>query len=213
VIALDDLKCTFDSNGFCKWSNVKEEDIFDWSSAKQTPSQGTGPLNDHTTGRGYFAYIEASRPRQRGDTAKLISPPVNNEQGCLLFWYHMKGSSIGKMGVYINEKNVLQVQGQQGTSWKLAKIDTSQYQPTHNGYRFTIEATVGFNVYSDIAIDDVTFQDKPCSNIADSIVTKTKVPPNCREISPYCKHAQREQHCRESTAYRSLCCRTCAAFV
>lgn len=50
-IALDHLKCNFDSNDLCAWSNLRDDD-FDWSVGQRTPSFGTGPSQDHTTKKG-----------------------------------------------------------------------------------------------------------------------------------------------------------------
>ena len=66
--------CTFESNQ-CGWINT-DKDNFDWSRKRgRTPSFGTGPSVDHTTGtnQGYFMYIETSFGRI-GDRARLLSP-------------------------------------------------------------------------------------------------------------------------------------------
>lgn len=88
---------------------------------------------------GYFTYIEASRPRKYGDRATLISPIVRAKEGCLVFWYHMRGSSIGQLRLYFStalashvmfEKN-----GEKGRDWLLAKIDVNPSWGTSSGYK------------------------------------------------------------------------------
>lgn len=67
-------KCTFEKNQ-CGWVNT-DKDNFDWRRKQgRTPSIGTGPSVDHTTGtnQGYFMYIETSFG-SIGDRARLVSP-------------------------------------------------------------------------------------------------------------------------------------------
>jgi hypothetical protein len=42
----------------------------------------TGPTNDHTYGtrQGWYAFIETSAPRAPNDTARLVSPPITDNQ-------------------------------------------------------------------------------------------------------------------------------------
>lgn len=66
--------CTFESNQ-CGWINT-DKDNFDWRHKQgRTPSIGTGPSVDHTTGtnQGYFMYIETSFGSV-GDRARLLGP-------------------------------------------------------------------------------------------------------------------------------------------
>ena len=88
---------------------------------------------------GYFTYIEASRPRKYGDRATLVSPIVRAKEGCLVFWYHMRGSGIGHLRLYLStalashvmfEKN-----GEKGRDWLLAKIDVNTSWGTSSGYK------------------------------------------------------------------------------
>jgi len=42
------VACTFEK-GICKWANDRTRDTMDWIlNSGSTPSQGTGPTNDHT---------------------------------------------------------------------------------------------------------------------------------------------------------------------
>ncbi|CAF4812080.1 unnamed protein product, partial [Rotaria socialis] len=57
----------------------------------------------HTTGSGYYAYIETSFPRLPGERARLISAlqfPSSTPR-CLTFWYHMYGPDIGALNVFV----------------------------------------------------------------------------------------------------------------
>lgn len=83
------LDCDFES-GLCSWE-TKGLGTFDWTlTSKQTPSSGTGPSGDHTTGSGNYVYIEASLPQKQGDRAVLKSPDLPaTTTNCLQFYYHM----------------------------------------------------------------------------------------------------------------------------
>ena len=53
-------------------------------------------------GSGHYAFIEASSPRRPNDTARLVSPSIPQTGGaCLFFWYHMYGTHINTLNVYV----------------------------------------------------------------------------------------------------------------
>ena len=63
-----------------------------------TPSHGTGPSEDHTTGQnghGFYAYFEASSPNWPTVASALVSPRLSpagpNTMLNLSFFYHMFG--------------------------------------------------------------------------------------------------------------------------
>lgn len=76
---------------------------------------------------GHYMYIESSAPRVQGDKARLTTPqlpPTNNK--CLTFWYHMYGSDIGTLNVYVSTYNklaspLITLQGDKGNKWKIAQ--------------------------------------------------------------------------------------------
>ena len=81
-------------------------------------------------------YTEASSPRSRGDKARLISPTEPATTGsCLEFWYHMYGSQIGTLNVYIRKSNTLPSRplwaenGNQRNIWKVARKTITSAQP------------------------------------------------------------------------------------
>ena len=81
-------------------------------------------LLSHT---GKYIFVESSSPAQEGDKAKLLSAKFPSTAGrCLSFWYHMYGSSIGALNVYINKEGlstlVFSKAGQQGDLWLQARV-------------------------------------------------------------------------------------------
>ena len=84
---------------------------------------------------GSYIFIEAS-PRSPGDKARLISDEIEpNEVVCLQFWYHMHGSDIGSLGIYLktnqSETLVWRLSGDQGNRWRFGQTvlnSTSLYK-------------------------------------------------------------------------------------
>ena len=72
-------------------------------------------------------YIETSSPRVQGDNAKLNSPLLTFRGNmCLTFFYHMYGSTIGRLNVVINgTKTVFSASGNKGNRWNEARINSS----------------------------------------------------------------------------------------
>ena len=72
-------------------------------------------------------YIETSSPQRLGDYAKLNSPLLRfSGNMCLKFFYHMYGSTTGKLNVIINgTKTVFSESGNKGNNWFEARITVS----------------------------------------------------------------------------------------
>ncbi|CAH3194704.1 unnamed protein product [Porites evermanni] len=162
----EEFTCNFDVS-LCGFEQGTD-DKFNWTRHKgNTPSSGTGPSFDHTTGdmTGYFVYIEASSPRKRGDNAKLYSPPLTFPgHMCLEFYYeglngtlyyHMSGAAIGSLKVTVNEKVVFSRSGDREDKWYKASINVSAIVGWH---RVTFEGVRG-----DIAIDDFSLTAGSCA--------------------------------------------------
>lgn len=90
---------------------------------------------------GYYAFIESSQPRHRGDKAWLLSESLSltgHSVHCFSFWYHMYGVSVGTLNVYKSTNGSLPgsiqwtLSGNQGNTWKQAHLPVS--------------STVAFNV-------------------------------------------------------------------
>eukprot|EP00058_Branchiostoma_floridae_P007724 XP_002593212.1 hypothetical protein BRAFLDRAFT_120140 [Branchiostoma floridae] len=153
------IDCDFDTNR-CNFTGDATAD-FEWRRrAGRTPSASTGPSFDHTTGSGYYMYIEASSPRQPGDTARLVSP-VLNAYGthCLQFAYHLYGDSIGELKVLVGSEVVFFRNASDGDFWQEAKMDVSL-----NNNQITFEGVVGIGWRGDVAIDDVLLYSGSCQS-------------------------------------------------
>ncbi|XP_070566222.1 MAM and LDL-receptor class A domain-containing protein 1-like [Ptychodera flava] len=182
--ALDDIEinpgpcqeygCDFE-DGLCYWTQDNETDTVDWIRNKgSTGGLHTGPRFDHTKGtaEGYYMYVDSSG-LVKTDNARLISailPPTPRDGYCFQFWYHMLGSRVGDLNVYIRNEYDEQTliwrrMGTQGDQWRHAQRDiymTSMYQ-------IVIEVANVDHQRSDIAIDDIsiTVGECPPSNECD----------------------------------------------
>ncbi|UJR31098.1 hypothetical protein I4U23_018606, partial [Adineta vaga] len=154
-------ECSFDDGSLCSWTNAADNQ-FDWLAQKGTTvTSSTGPNGDHTTGNGYYLYIETSTPALLGWKARLESEVyLDNGPRCFSFWYHMYGRDIGRLSVYLrsiatnnftSESLVWVLAGPQENNWKHG---FAPIQP--NGrYQIVIEGVRGKSFEGDIAIDDI----------------------------------------------------------
>ncbi|KAJ8340980.1 hypothetical protein SKAU_G00332710 [Synaphobranchus kaupii] len=185
-----DYVCGFEDERICGFTQDRS-DVFDWTRQNQLTqnpkrSANTGPDTDRSgTKEGYYMYIEASRPRQPLDTARLLSPLYNvtargpkgsNRMSyCISFYYHMRGKQMGALNVLLRVKSlamldtpVCSITGNQGPQWKLAKIPVTPIGP----FQVVFEGVRGTGYEGDIAIDDVSVtkgickQEKSISNQA-----------------------------------------------
>ena len=83
-----------------------------------------------------YMFIETSVPRSPGDKAHLVSTVFNKTGGrCFTFWYHMYGSNIGRLNVYVNTTSGRQLKwrliGNQGNRWSNGQMDVGS---TNGGY-------------------------------------------------------------------------------
>jgi hypothetical protein len=123
---------------------------------------------DHTYGdyNGVFLFIEASSPVQQGFNAILESTlflPTPSYSLCMDFWYHMYGTGIGSLNVYINVSNTSSLlwtqNGNKGNQWFNGQLTIKSAK----SFRIMIEAVRGKTHLSDIAIDDIDFIERSCA--------------------------------------------------
>ena len=74
-------------------------------------------------------YIETSSPRQPGEVARLISPRVDVAgPSCLRFAYHMFGSSVGQLSVFVDNRQdgwrlAWNQTGDMGSVWREDRVE------------------------------------------------------------------------------------------
>nr|XP_057907663.1 MAM and LDL-receptor class A domain-containing protein 1-like [Doryrhamphus excisus] len=160
---LSALGCTFEDD-LCVWVQGASDDLdwISWSGPTDTPN--TGPVGDHTTGKGKYLYIESSPPSAKSHVAQLKSallPPAGEQGYCLTFWYHMFGATVGSLSMFLHtamdKTLVWQKSGNQGDEWQLAQSHVT-LQKIH---QVIVEASVGGEA-GDIAIDDVSLVPGVC---------------------------------------------------
>lgn len=151
--------CPLDS-GWINLTNGSQDGI-DWRvNANGTPSAGTGPAADHTSGTGNYIYLEASN----GCTAQeavLISPCIDLTGATvpqLSFWYHMNGTNVGELHVDVFDgsqwiNDAFAVSGSQGNSWLQGFVNLQPY--TGNIVNVRFRGITGDGWSSDIALDDI----------------------------------------------------------
>ncbi|KAM7417005.1 hypothetical protein PAMA_018877 [Pampus argenteus] len=159
-------QCNFES-GDCAYIQ-DEKDKADWLRVRgHTPTSYTGPKGDHTTGVGYYMYIEASLMLP-GHKARLLTSYLRGSSApqCLIFYYHMYGSGTGILSVFLRHSSrehdtvLWRRRGEQSVSWMRAMVDY------HCDVRHQIifEAIRGPSLRSDMAIDDISFRRGPCED-------------------------------------------------
>ncbi|KAM6908030.1 MAM and LDL-receptor class A domain-containing protein 1 isoform 1-T1 [Lycodopsis pacificus] len=145
----------------CQLSQDADDD-FDWRIGYRSETPGAGPLADHSPGGGgSFLYIH-SAPQREGDVAKVStrsSFPASIGRCHLRFWFYMHGSDrMGTLKVYTvgpSGTSLLMwaATGNHGSQWTYANVILSNPGP----FRVTFQAEAGGDVWTDVALDDVSY--------------------------------------------------------
>ncbi|MBN3036662.1 MAG: hypothetical protein JW861_13840 [Bacteroidales bacterium] len=147
------------------WHNSLSDDI-DWIvNMGGTPTNNTGPSGDHTTGSGYYIYVESSSPNYPGKVASMMTPAFDltgfSDAGAH-FWYHMYGTAMGSLhldilhnGAWVNDIMPV-ISGNQGNSWHERTVDLTQWVGAPVTLR--LRGITGSSYTSDIAVDDFMIQ-------------------------------------------------------
>ncbi|XP_071348966.1 MAM and LDL-receptor class A domain-containing protein 2 isoform X2 [Trachinotus anak] len=165
--------CDFERN-MCSWSNLGGGvDQGDWLRGRgASPNPNTGPSVDHTTDstHGYYVYVDSS-VGEWGGMSFLISdvfqPSIRGH--CLTFWYHMYGSNVGTLRVYVNdrkmhadgnEEGILKwiESGNRGDKWQMASLSVKHKE----AFWFVFVYQRGMNPGGDVALDDITISPGGC---------------------------------------------------
>ncbi|CAH1248363.1 MDGA1 [Branchiostoma lanceolatum] len=149
------ISCDFDFSE-CGYRNASSD--FQWiRHTGPTASAATGPSGDHTTGHGYYMYIETSNVLTRA-VARLVSPTVSDSgQYCLQFAYHMYGADIDQLRVLVGSSVEWIRSNNQGNSWHQASVDVYIFYD-----QIVFEGFGGNGYRGDIAIDDVVLYPGSC---------------------------------------------------
>ncbi|XP_074645742.1 MAM and LDL-receptor class A domain-containing protein 1-like isoform X2 [Tubulanus polymorphus] len=161
-IAVDDVRFTKECTAtpeqlttdfetdFGKWNS---QGTLQWTRRSgSTTSSNTGPRGDHTTGSGTYVYLDTSG-KNPGDRAIFAASTQSASDACTMkFYYHMYGSTIGTLEVYLNGKIAFSKSGNRRNRWKMGSV----YIAKGNAV-IQFVATRGSARKSDIAVDDVTF--------------------------------------------------------
>ncbi|XP_014185803.1 MAM and LDL-receptor class A domain-containing protein 1 [Haplochromis burtoni] len=158
--------CSFNMEGDqwkerCQLSQDPDDD-FDWRIGSSTETPGAGPITDHSQGGGgNFLYIN-SAIQHEGDVAKVTtrSPfPASIGLCHLRFWFFMHGSDrMGTLKVFTVGPSGTRLlmwaaTGNHGRQWTYANVIVSSTVP----FRVTFEAQVGGDMWTDIALDDISY--------------------------------------------------------
>ncbi|XP_060594504.1 MAM and LDL-receptor class A domain-containing protein 1-like [Ruditapes philippinarum] len=169
------VTCNFDLPSICGYLNRNSGDNFNWLRHQMaTQSVGTGPNSDHSSGRGFYMYIETSSPRVKGDIARIESPSFTAAgHQRLTFWYNVYGRTIGSLKVYLDTNDVLgspvfvQSQGTNTSTWQRECIQITKMS---SNMKIVFEGVVGSGYQGDIAIDDVILDHGDCKNDVDPTI-------------------------------------------
>ncbi|XP_033870376.2 MAM domain-containing protein 2-like [Acipenser ruthenus] len=203
LVALDDITvslgdCRIYADGFpcppgecdfevdiCGYTQDEKDDS-NWIRKRgQTPTSYTGPKGDHTTGVGYYMYIEAS-PMISGHNARLLSNKLRGflHQQCLVFYYNMYGSGTGLLSIYLKKEGqrdevlLWRRRGEQSISWLKGLVE---YECDRN-HQIVFEGVRGNSIRSDIAIDDVLFKKGPCKELGETSIIYSGFAENVNDI-------------------------------
>ncbi|CAH1793703.1 unnamed protein product [Owenia fusiformis] len=164
------VDCNFDKDT-CGFSDVAGAVAWIRHTGK-TDSGKTGPDSDHTSGKGYYMYTEASS--NYGNTFKLDSPALSKGAKCLDFWYHMWSEDekednefhVGSIVVnLVNGKAVEEVwraEADQGNKWHNGRVSIPANKATGKTFSLRFEGTILRSYKSDMGIDDIRIYDGLC---------------------------------------------------
>ncbi|XP_067136226.1 meprin A subunit beta-like [Centruroides vittatus] len=178
----DGHSCNF-SEDICGWANHQGNDIEWRRNSGPTSSPDTGPMVDHTseTTTGHYIFVDSSEFPTEGKRARIATPTFHpsGQMVCLTAYYYMWGPDMGQLSVYARFYNRFDVQiwsvgGNQGPEWILLKLAfPSEGLPI----QIVFEAILGWTASSDIALDDVVFEDCPEEFEHERIEIETPLPP------------------------------------
>ncbi|XP_069790013.1 neuropilin-2-like isoform X2 [Narcine bancroftii] len=147
----------------CSFGDPQDSELCGWSHdssalAKWAVHSGDpGPNHNHGADKWNYLHVDISKMLE-GQRARLLSPvvPPINSHRCMVFWYQMRGASVGTLRVLLRKRTddvmLWSLRGDQGDKWKEGKIILPGY---NSDYQVIIEGIVGRGAGGQMAIDDV----------------------------------------------------------
>ncbi|XP_076445640.1 MAM and LDL-receptor class A domain-containing protein 2-like [Babylonia areolata] len=173
------FSCSFEEPDLCGLGQMTMEDDIDWMwHSGATFSSATGPSSDHTTGNGYYLYVESSSHRTPGDKAVLYTPTIHPTfpVSCLTLYIHRYGSFLNRTNIYQANSSsgfsldlVESFSTESGNTWIKSTTELKTTEP----YKIFIEGSVGNSHTGDMAIDDMEIKNNECSPVAFHSMTCT----------------------------------------
>uniref|UniRef100_A0A8C5KA59 MAM domain containing 4 n=1 Tax=Jaculus jaculus TaxID=51337 RepID=A0A8C5KA59_JACJA len=156
-----EVSCNFERDE-CSWHTGHLTDAH-WHRIKSF-----GPGYDHTTGQGFFMFMDPMDPLARGQGAHLLTrpqiPAVPKE--CLSFWYHMYGPQIGTLRLVLRRDGEEGTQlwtrsGTHGNRWHQAWVTLHHQLEPSTKYQLLFEG-LRDGYHGTMALDDVAVRPGPC---------------------------------------------------
>nr|XP_002737275.1 PREDICTED: MAM and LDL-receptor class A domain-containing protein C10orf112-like [Saccoglossus kowalevskii] len=153
--------CDFELN-ICPWSYSSDSEFY-WSRVQAKDVEGHGPSVDHTTssGEGWYMYIETESTHQTVEKALFESPELEVSDSCLTFWYHMYGTHVNSLTVFIKDEDDEPLWTRQGgdvDEWRFASVPLDSVDP----FKVIFEGKRDNSSHGDIAVDDIRIITEQC---------------------------------------------------
>ncbi|GAB1286077.1 Apical endosomal glycoprotein [Apodemus speciosus] len=161
MVTTEKVSCNFERDS-CSWHTGHLTDAH-WYRVKSHGSQ-----YDHTTGQGFFMFLDPTDPPARGQGALLLTrpqvPAVSKQ--CLSFWYHLYGPQIGTLRLAMRtegEEDTLlwSRSGTHGNRWHQAWVTLHLQPEAGTKYQLLFEG-LRDGYHGSMALDDLTVRPGPC---------------------------------------------------
>ncbi|XP_052037810.1 apical endosomal glycoprotein [Apodemus sylvaticus] len=155
-----EVSCNFERDS-CSWHTGHLTDAH-WHRVKSHGSQ-----YDHTTGQGFFMFLDPTDPPARGQGALLLTRPqvpVVSEE-CLSFWYHLYGPQIGTLRLAMRREGedtlLWSRSGTHGNRWHQAWVTLHHQPEASTKYQLLFEG-LRDGYHGSMALDDLAVRPGPC---------------------------------------------------
>jgi len=207
------IDTNFDS-GMGMWKNYGKGGQINWQRGRGQVNYASGPKEDHTDGKGHYLYV-SSKGYNNYKKATIISRELSGEK-CLSFAYMMNGKNMGSLDVFGKTtsgdwmlfKLSGKLKGHQGKYWKHAEFNIGGPSKRYWVY---FEAKLGIGPNSDIAIDDVFFDEGKCGQKTGGLkLTGTNPIAGCINRDKRCGTWANAGECHFNPTYMlKACCLAC----